>query len=933
MFKHLLLASAIFLAPPIVAAPITVPPLAFTERTLPNGLRVYAMPDRGGTTVSVQMWYDVGGRDDPRGRSGFAHMFEHLMFKGTRNLAPEQIMRLTEDVGGDLNASTDDDFTEYHESAPANHLERLLWAEAERMGSLVIDQATFVAERDVVKEELRGDAARPYDSLFRIAVPQASYTTAPYARSPIGSIADLDAATVEDVRAFHALYYRPDNAVLVVAGNFDPAQLDQWIDRYFAPIAKPAWAIPRVVAQEPARTAPRRYTLRAANTPLPAVVLSWQLPPATDPDRAAIDVLDAILSGGISARMYQSLVYRDQLATEAGTSADVRKGGGMFSVYALLAGGKSADAAEKALRAEVARMRDAPVTAEELTRVKNQIVTGSLKQRETAEGRAATLASDVILENDPHASDKRIARIQATTAADVQRVARRLLADDRAVTITYLPVAPGGVASADVGVAPGVITTPLVPPPSVPVVQAASAADRVQPPAPGKAVTPVLPVPTDRRLANGMRLVTITQRDLPIVTAYLVAGGGSSTDPAARAGLAELSADMLTKGTPTRSSTEIARAIETLGGGIGADATRDGMVLSLTVKSDELTPAMNVFADVALHPAFPQDEIDRERVKAIDGLSIAYSSPPSLASMVSARAVFGDGPYGKPADGTPLSLKAIGRADMQAGYAARWRPDAVTLVMAGDIGADQAQALAERLFGDWKAPAAPAPPPPSAGPTPLPRTIVVDVPGSPQATVVLARASIARSDPRYYPLLVADAALGGGFGARLNQEVRVRRGLAYGASSSFQARRAPGPLAASTSTKPQTVPQVIALMTDEMRRLGTDLVPAAELDARKASLIGAFGRAIETTDGIAGFTAGLVLQDVPLAEIARYAPSVNAVTPEQVRGVAKALIDPGPASVIVVGDAGQFLPALKAKGVAAEVIPVGQLDLNKAALR
>jgi zinc protease len=279
------LASALVFATPTLAAPAAIAPLSFVERTLPNGLRVFAMPDKGTTSVSVQVWYDVGGRDDPKGRSGFAHMFEHLMFKSTRNMASEEMDRLTEDVGGNNNASTDDDFTEYHEVAPANHLERLLWAESERMGALVVDEPTFVSERQVVEEELRGDAARPYDNLFRIDVPAASYTTSSYARSPIGSIADLDAATLDDVRAFHAQYYRPDNAVLVVSGNFDPAQLDRWVDRYFGPIARPAWPIPHTFVAEPPRTTGRRYVLHAPNTPLPGIVLSWQLPPITGDQR------------------------------------------------------------------------------------------------------------------------------------------------------------------------------------------------------------------------------------------------------------------------------------------------------------------------------------------------------------------------------------------------------------------------------------------------------------------------------------------------------------------------------------------------------------------------------------------------------------------------------------------------------------------------
>ncbi|WP_294392118.1 pitrilysin family protein [uncultured Sphingomonas sp.] len=920
------------LAAPAIAAPIQVPPLAFTQRTLPNGLRVFSMPDKSGTTVSVQVWYDVGGKDDPRGRSGFAHLFEHLMFKATRNMPAGTFDRLTEDVGGANNASTDDDFTEYHEVAPANQLQRLLWAEAERMGSLVIDQAAFASERDVVKEELRGDAARPYDSLFRLYVPAASYARSTYARSPIGSIADLDAATVQDVRAFHALYYRPDNAVLVVSGNYAQADLDRWVDQYFRPIAKPDWKIPRTTAAEPVRTEAKRYTLQAPNTPLAAVVMSWQMPPATSPDRAAISVIDAILSGGESSRLYQSMVYRDQVAAEAGVSADLRKGTGMFTAYAVLAGGKTPTDGEAGLRREIGRLRDAPVTAEELARVKNQVVTSALKQRETAEGRAATLAANVILQDDPAASDKQIAQMQALTPADIQRVARRWLPDDRTVTITYLPAADGATAGT-IPVAAGVAPAVLAAPANVPVVQAASDSERIQPPPAGAPVSPVLPAIAERRLKNGMRLVVIERHALPIVTAYLVANGGSSTDPQNRAGLAETTAELLTKGTTSLSATQVASAIEGLGGAIGGDSSRDGMFLSLTVKVDEVRLAMRIFADSALHPAFAQEELERVRKQALDGLKVAFTSPESLVPLVSSRVVFGDGPYGKPADGSPASIQALTRADIVAGYQARWRPDAVTLVMAGDIDVDGAARLAEEAFGGWQAPAAPVPPLPQAGAPVPPRTVVVDLPQTGQTAVMVARVTIDRKDPRFYPMLVANTALGGGFGARLNQEVRVKQGLAYGASSSFQARRAPGPLSAYTQTKNATVPEVIGLMKDEMRRMGTEPVPATELDARKASLVGGFGRQIETTDGLAGYAAGLVLQDVPLSEMGRFSPSVQAVTADQVLSVSRDLIDPKAASVIVVGKAADFLPRLKATGTNPEVVPVGQLNLDSATLR
>ena len=258
------------------ASAVAVKPIAFTEKTLANGLRVYAIRDTGTPNVSVQVWYDVGSKDDPKGKSGFAHMFEHLMFKSTRNLVSEQMDRLTEDVGGYNNASTNDDYTNYYEVVPANHLQRLLFAEADRMASLVVEPKSFASERDVVKEELRQSTlARPYGKLFSVYMPALAYTTHPYARGTIGSLENLEAAGIDDVRAFHATYYRPDNAVLVVSGNFDPAQLDAWITQYFGGIKRPAEAIPRVTVAEPARTSAVTRTVYEPNTPLPAVLISW----------------------------------------------------------------------------------------------------------------------------------------------------------------------------------------------------------------------------------------------------------------------------------------------------------------------------------------------------------------------------------------------------------------------------------------------------------------------------------------------------------------------------------------------------------------------------------------------------------------------------------------------------------------------------------
>ena len=912
-----------------------VKPIAFAERTLPNGLRVYAIRDTATTNVAVQVWYDVGSKDDPKDRSGFAHMFEHLMFKATRNLVPEQMDRLTEDVGGYNNASTSDDYTNYYQVVPANHLERLLFAEADRMASLVMEPVSFASERDVVKEEYRqGVLARPYGKLFSTYFPALAYTTHPYARGTIGSLENLQAASIDDVRAFHATYYRPDNAVLVVAGNFDPAQLDRWIDGYFGKIARPNRPIPRVTIAEPRRTAPVTRTVFEPNTPLPAVLVSWHIPADRSPDTPALAVLNAILSQGESSRLYGSLVYRDQIAQSADSILDTRQGTGNLAVYAILAGGKTPQAGEAALLREIARLRDSRVTAAELTEAKNEIVTEAIRSRETAEGRASTLAQAVIIDGDPRAADRQLAAISQVTPADVQRVARQYLTPQSAATIRYLPLEakPAGTTSTPITLAATVQAAPLTPPADIALVTPAPEAQRIRPPAPGAAIAPTLPVPVETRLANGLRLVTVERHELPIVTAALVARGGGATDPQRREGAAALAAELMTKGTTTRSATDIARAIESLGGSISAAADRDGAAVGVTVKSDGIAPAMAILADVAQNPAFAPEEIERARTQASDGLQVTLKNPAALAGLVAGRAVFGNSAYGAPLNGTPATLVALTRDDLLTSYRRTWFPAQTTLVMVGDITPAAARALAERTLGGWKAE-------PVAGTNerrdtvPAPRVIVVDMPDAGQAGVVVARPGLARNDPNYYPLSVANTVLGGGFSSRLNQEIRIKRGLAYGAGSSVQALRRPGSVSARTQTKNETAGEVVTLITAEMRRMGATPVPAAELDTRKAVLVGGFGRAIETSGGIADILGDYIVQDVPLSELARFTPAVEGVDPAAVQRAAEQLLDPSAASVVVVGDARQFLPALRKAYPTLEVIPASALKLDSAALK
>jgi zinc protease len=460
--------------------------------------------------------------------------------------------------------------------------------------------------------------------------------------------------------------------------------------------------------------------------------------------------------------------------------------------------------------------------------------------------------------------------------------------------------------------------------------------EQTTPPAPSAPRAVQFPTPVEKTLKNGLRVVTVQKPGVPIIAAELAVKSGAEVDPNTLAGLADFTAELLNKGTKKRTATEIAEAVEALGGQLSASAGFDSSQTSLVVMSSKADPAFEIFADVVRNATFKDEEIERYRQQVVDDLTVALSQPGTLAAYTGARVLYGDSPYGHPASGTPATVSQIKRDDIVKLHSTYYRPDNAILVIGGDITADAAFKLAEKHFGDWAKPSTPLPAAPAAAGSvekSKRRVVVVDKPDAGQAAVLLIRPGLKRTDADYFKGMVANSVLGGSYSSRLNQEIRIKRGLSYGARSGLEMRRDVGPFSASTQTKNESGAEVASLLASELQRLADGPIPQEELTPRKATLSGAFARNLETTAGLVDQISTFALYGLPLTFANSFISNVEKVSEADVRKFAASRIGAGDASIVVVGNASLFLDALKKDFKDVEVIPEAELDLNSATLR
>ena len=896
----------------------TVPNLAAESYVLPNGLKVVLHRDPSVPRVTVCVAYHVGSKNESAGRTGFAHFFEHMMFRGTKNV-PNYDIPLQE-TGAQSNAFTTEDLTVYFETVPASFLDRALYLEAERLAFLptALDKEKFDTEREVVKNERRQSVDNvPYGAAEEAILANVFPKGHPYSWSVIGSMKDLDAASLDDLRKFFGEFYRPGNAALCLAGDFDPAQAKASIAKYFEPI--PAGrAVKAVPASTPSLTASKTLEL-ADKVSLPRYYLAWPTVAEDQPDAPALHLLASVLSDGEASRLHRALVKDARVANDVSASSDTKEVAGLFTIDATAAEGKTLDQLKAALDASLADLFARPPTKVELTRALAQFETSTYSQLTSPLYRAIKLASGFVKEGDPLHYRREYARFYKVTTDDLARVARRYLKPEK-LTLSIVPAGPdqprGEVAQ--VGPLPDSSTTAAMPE------SLKTPSDPRWADLPGPSLAPPWQAPRFIRktLSNGLDLWVVPWKTLPIVEARLLIPIGFADDPAGKAGLANLTATLLDKGTKDKTDVQLAEELELLGVSLTASASSDDTTIGLSVLARNLTPALSLLGQVVSTPRLDPKDFDRERKLELDALLQGPDDPSWIAGRAFRALLYGKThPYGQPGTGYEASLKAITIDDIRA-FHARFAANRSSLIVVGDVDPEALASAVESTLGSWKTTG----PAPSARPAfdskPAPNVVyLADKPGAVQSVIDVGRRWVDIKDPGYFATLIGNHVVGDDFLSRLNANLREKNGYSYGCHSGFGYHRAGSAWQVSTKVRADVTAEALKEVLGELDGLAkTHPLTDEEIATARNAESRTFPETFESPSSIAGILLSMAEHKLPADYLETYLQRLREVPDAQVRRSTVELIAPAARTIVIVADRASVEPKLKAMGLEVKII-------------
>ena len=868
---------------------------------LNNGLEVILVRDTSAPTVAVNIWFRVGSANDPIGKSGFAHLFEHMMFEGSPHIANNEMDQLLERVGGSSNAYVVSDFTAYYDTVPSHQLPLALWIEADRMGGLDVTQENLDNQRAIVIEELqlRYDNS-PYGPAVR-ALLTVPYTYEPYQRHTAGSIEDVNNAQIEDVLDFHRTYYVPNNATLVVAGDIDFEATRSLIEELFGPIPRgddpPALPAFVPVDQEEAEF----ITIEDPLINLPALLIAYEIPPLVSEDYPALDLLSRILSVGDSSRLAKRLVDTGK-ALQADAWIFDNRGPGLFAIILIANVGVDLAELEAGAYEELQTIIEEGVPQEELDKVIAGIRSRGILGLETALGLAGSVQSANYYFGDPHAVFTGINRYKAVSSEDIQGVAAEYLEDsDRHVF--------------------NVVTSETEPPPKV---EPYAVEDIVEQEPDyryvieqSEALPPLdsnefnLPNITENVLENGLEVVVIEQPNMPIISLDIYFAGGATAAPQGLPGLAGMTGSLISRGTETRSAQDIAGAIEQVGGAVGSGGGSDRLSVGVFALIEDTDLAFELFADMTLNASFPDNEVERERQQLISALEASLAEPGFVAGRTFGRLLYEGHPYGNPT--TFDSLDAISRDDIMAFYASRRQPDNGLLIIAGAITTEESLEYARQHFADWEGSAE------SVSFPSLPersgrQIYLVDRPGSTQANFILGNIGMPGGSLDFFPASVLNRVLGGSFSSRLVQNIREEKGYTYSIGSGFSYPADIGRFVVSAAVRNDVIAPTLDEVFKEIERIQTEPLTEEEINDARDGIVGSFVFGMETYQDFVETVASYKTRGVELERLRKWLGLINDVSEDEVLKIANTYIQPDDFIIVVVGDTNEIQEQLETLG-------------------
>jgi zinc protease len=873
------------------------------EDKLENGLKILVLEDHSAPVVAVQVWYRVGSRNEHIGIRGLAHLVEHMLFKGSENVGPEDHARIIDAVGGQENAFTSEDTTAYHDTVPSDRLSLAMELEAERMYKAKLDETHFFKEREVVKEEIRMSLQNnPIGALFD-KFRTVAYSVHPYNWTPGGTLEDLDQMTLTQLKAFYKTYYAPNNAVLIVTGDTNLGAVRDLATKFFGPI--PSQAVPPAVTSvEPEQKSFRREDMRFP-TQLPIVIAGYKTPEAMNQDMAALEVVQRILGDGKSSRLHQAMVRKTQLAVFAEAWNQRMYDPGLFMLIAGFTPDKQSKEVEDTLIGEVDRLGKEGPTAEELSKAKNKLTAEYVFKLVSIENLGFEIGDAELVERDYRHFLEGAAPYESVTAKDVERVIKKYLNRDRLTVSVLLPPREDETVEKS---APTTVEQANRDTASWPT------AERFLKPGMPSSDPIALPPITRKTLSNGLKVMVVERHEQPVVYFSMVLPGGTFVEPKGKAGLSDLLCEMLTQGTNHRSADQIATEVDGLGGTLSASAAVEGLYVSGRFLKRDFDKGLDLFSDVVLHPTFSADELEKARPQKEGSVRMVKDQPIPMAIENLRYLIFGyDHPRGRPA--SLETVKAIKAADLVAAYQSAFQPQVSLLAVTGDVDSEKVIAALEKAFSSWKKTGEGIQY--SADPSEVKGRLVrlVDKPDLTQSTVAVGNLAIQRKDPDYFPLVLGNYSLGGGgFSSRLMKNIRSKGGKTYGVGSNFSAGRTRGAFVIYSFTRNSETGNILKMVLDEIEAILKDGVTEEELLAAKNNLSGGYPLALQTPDGLA--------DELIMAEffgqgedwVRSFRSRINAPTLADVKSALRRHLDVKNLAMVVVGKASEIIDQLKTFG-------------------